>query len=229
VGEPADDACVGILAEEHAVSERSGATAPILSLRGVSKRVGGRWLLRGVDLDVHRGETVALVGENGAGKSTLVRIVAGIDARDGGDIVVDGEVGYCPQEPGLLDLLTADEHLVFFGRGLGLERADALERGHDLLDGLGFPARMREIVAKHLSGGSKQKLNLSLALLGEPDILLLDEPYTGFDSGTYLCFWEHVDRWKREGRACLVVTHFLGERERVDRVHELHADLEVAA
>jgi ABC-2 type transport system ATP-binding protein len=201
----------------------------LLELRGVSKKIAGRWLLRGVELDLHRGETLALVGENGAGKSTLVRIVAGIDSHDEGEIRVGGRIGYCPQEPGLLDLLTADEHLVFFGRGLGLDRAAAREIGHELLDGLGFPARMRGTVARHLSGGSKQKLNLGLALLGEPDVLLLDEPYTGFDSGTYHCFWEHVERWKHEGRACLVVTHFLGERERVDRVHELRASLEVAA
>ena len=201
----------------------------MLALRGVSKKIGGRWLLRDVDLDLHRGETVALVGENGAGKSTLVRIVAGIDGYDEGEIRVDGRIGYCPQEPGLLDLLSADEHLVFFGRGLGLGRAESNRLGHELFDGLGFPTRMRTTVARHLSGGSKQKLNLALALLGDPDVLLLDEPYTGFDSGTYHCFWEHVERWKDEGRACLVVTHFLGERERVDRVHELRAHLEQAA
>ena len=210
-------------------SGETGRSDPVLLLRGVSKKIGGRWLLHGVDLDLHRGETLALVGENGAGKSTLVRIIAGIDGHDGGEIRVDGRIGYCPQEPGLLDLLSADEHLVFFGRGLGLARAESHRVGHELFDSLGFPTRMRTTVARHLSGGSKQKLNLALALLGDPDVLLLDEPYTGFDSGTYHCFWEHVERWKDEGRACLVVTHFLGERERVDRVHELRAHLEQAA
>jgi ABC-type multidrug transport system ATPase subunit len=205
------------------------AAEPLLQLSGVSRRIGGRWLLRGVDLELHRGETLALVGENGAGKSTLVRMVAGIDGHDEGDIVVGGRIGYCPQEPGLLDLLSADEHLIFFGRGLGLGRDDARASGHALLDGLGFASRMRDVVAKHLSGGSRQKLNLALALLGDPDVLLLDEPYTGFDAGTYLCFWEHVERWKGEGKACLVVTHFLGETERVDRIHELRPPLEEAA
>ena len=214
----------------HAAARPVAAPAQTaLRLRGVSKKVGDRWLLRDVDLALDRGETVALVGENGAGKSTLVRIVAGIEALDAGAVELHGRVGYCPQEPGLLDLLTADEHLVFFGRGLGLERGAARARGQELLDALGFPRRMRGTVARHLSGGSKQKLNLALALLGDPDVLLLDEPYTGFDAGTYLCFWEHVERWKREGRACLVVTHFLGERERVDRVHELRPALEDAA
>ena len=201
----------------------------LLTIRGVGKRVGRRWLLRDVDLDLRRGETLALVGENGAGKSTLVRIVAGVDSRDAGTIDVAGRIGYCPQEPGLLDLLTADEHLVFFGRGLGLDAPEARERGRALLGEFGFRGPQLHVVSKHLSGGSRQKLNLALALLGDPDLLLLDEPYTGFDGGTYLCFWQHVERWKDEGRACLVVTHFLGERERVDRVHELLPVLEEAA
>jgi ABC-type multidrug transport system ATPase subunit len=200
-----------------------------LALRGVGKRVGRRWLLRGVDLDLQPGESLALVGENGAGKSTLVRMIAGVDGADEGTVEVRGRIGYCPQEPGLLDLLTADEHLVFFGRGLGFDAAEARERGRVLLGEFGFRGPQLQVVSKHLSGGSRQKLNLALALLGDPDLLLLDEPYTGFDGGTYLCFWQHVERWQEEGRACLVVTHFLGERERVDRVHELVPYLEEAA
>ena len=202
---------------------------PLLSLRGVEKRIGGRWILRGVDLDLCRGETLALVGENGAGKSTLVRMIAGIDRCDGGEIDVRGRIGYCPQEAGLLDLLTPEEHLVFFGRGLGLDAAASRERGRELLAEFGFRGPQLNVGASRLSGGSRQKLNLALALLGDPEILLLDEPYTGFDGGTYLCFWEHVEAWKHEGRACLVVTHFLGERERVDRIHELLPCLEEAA
>jgi ABC-2 type transport system ATP-binding protein len=205
------------------------ASGPLLSLRKVGRRVGGRWLLRDVDLELHQGETLALVGENGAGKSTLVRMIAGIDRCDAGAIDVAGRVGFCPQEPGLLDLLTADEHLVFFGRGLGLDAATSRKLGRELLGEFGFRGPHLRVVSKHLSGGSRQKLNLALALLGDPEILLLDEPYTGFDGGTYLCFWQHVEQWKDEGRACLVVTHFLGERERVDRVHELLPCLEEAA
>ena len=208
---------------------RLHASEPLLSVRGVQKRIGGRWLLRDVDLELQRGETLALVGENGTGKSTLVRMIAGIDRCDGGEIAVRGRIGYCPQEAGLLDLLTAEEHLVFFGRGLSLDAAAARARGRELLAEFGFRGPQLNVVSKHLSGGSRQKLNLALALLGDPEILLLDEPYTGFDGGTYLSFWEHVGAWKHEGRACLVVTHFLGERERVDRVHELLPCLEEEA
>ncbi len=76
-------------------------------------------------------------------------------------------------------------------------------------------------MAKDLSGGTRQKLNVALALLGDPPILLLDEPYQGFDRGSYVNFWDHVERWRQEGRAVLIVTHMLAELERVDRVVEL--------
>ena len=201
----------------------------MLSLSGIGKRFGSRPVLRDVDLSVRRGESLALVGENGAGKSTLLRIIAGLEHQDEGTVTRSGRVGFCPQEPGLLDLLTADEHLVFFGRGLGLDARTARAEGHRLLGEFGFPERMHGVVTRKLSGGSRQKLNLALALLAEPELLLLDEPYTGFDQGTYVCFWEHVRSWTEAGCGVVIVTHFLNEIERVDRVHELTPCLAEAA
>jgi len=119
----------------------------------------------------------------------------------------------------LFELLTASEHVVLFGRALGLDRASALRQGSAILAEFGF--REDGTLAKALSGGSRQKLNLSLALLGNPDILLLDEPYQGFDHGTYVDFWDHVDRWRERGIGVAVVTHMLTELWRVDRVVEL--------
>jgi ABC-2 type transport system ATP-binding protein len=177
-------------------------------------------VLRGESLEVLPGEAVALVGENGAGKTTLLRICAGLIAPDAGRIAVGGRIGYSPQEPGLLDLLTADEHLVYFGRALGLDRDEASERGRRLLADFGF-ADGGGTVSKDLSGGTRQKLNLVLALLGDPAVLLLDEPYQGFDRGTYVNFWDRVDAWRGEGKAVVVVTHMLAELTRVDRTVEL--------
>jgi ABC-type multidrug transport system ATPase subunit len=193
-----------------------------LTVRDVSKRYGRHAVLDHVDLDVDAGEAVALIGENGAGKSTLMKICAGLLAPDAGSVTIDGVLGYCPQDPGLLDLLNAEEHIVLFGRAHGLGRADALARGRALLGELGFPLERTE-QSRQLSGGSRQKLNLALALLGGQDVLLLDEPYQGFDHGTYVSFWHHVDRWREEGKAVLVVTHMLAELHRVDRVVELAA------
>jgi ABC-2 type transport system ATP-binding protein len=189
---------------------------------GVCKSYGRIPILDRVELCVHAGETVALTGENGAGKSTLLRICAGLLRFDAGDVRVAGLLGYCPQSPGLFELLTADEHLVMFGRGIGLARREALVRGHALLDEFDFPVG-RTVVTRDMSGGTRQKLNLALALLGEPGLLLLDEPYQGFDRGTYVNFWDHCDRWRDEGKAVVVVTHMLAELSRVDRVVELPA------
>lgn len=194
----------------------------VLRASGVVKRYGRRTVLDGVDFHVAAGEAVAVVGENGAGKSTLVRICAGALRSDPGRVEVDGRIGYCPQEPGVLDLLKPHEHLVLFGRGLGLGPRDAITRGRHILDRLHF-ASSEQTLARNLSGGNRQKLNLALALLGDPELLLLDEPYQGFDHGTYIDFWGFVDQWRQEGRGVAIVTHMLAELPRVDRVFELAA------
>jgi ABC-type multidrug transport system ATPase subunit len=188
----------------------------------VNKSYGRAHVLRDVDLRVAAGEVVALTGENGAGKSTLLRICAGLLRHDSESVGVTGRTGYCPQAPGLFELLTADEHLVMFGRGIGLSRTESIERGRRLLGEFGFPTG-RPLATRDMSGGTRQKLNLALAVLGDPDLLLLDEPYQGFDHGTYVNFWDHCDLWRQQGKAVVVVTHMLAELGRVDRVVELPA------
>jgi len=170
-----------------------------------------------VDLDVQPGEAVALVGENGAGKTTLLRICAGLIRADAGTVTVDGRIGYCPQQATFLESLRVDEHLILFGRAHGLGRADARRRGQTLLAGLEFSADPGQTI-RELSGGARQKLNLTLALLGDPEVLLLDEPYQGFDRGSYISFWDQITRWCTAGRGVLVVTHLLAELDRVDRI-----------
>ena len=195
-------------------------TEPALAASGIAVRYGRRTVLEGAGLALHRGEVVAVVGENGCGKTTLLRVCAGLLAPDAGTVERAARVGYCPQDPALVDLLTPEEHLVLFGCAAGLNRERALREGGRLLDGLGLRAPRRATV-KELSGGSRQKVNLALALLGDPEVLLLDEPYQGFDHGTYVDFWERVAEWRSEGRAVAVVTHLLAELWRADRVVEL--------
>jgi ABC-type multidrug transport system ATPase subunit len=192
----------------------------MLSARHVHRRFGRKIVLEDAALEVAAGEAVALVGENGAGKTTLLQICAGILRADAGEIAVGGRIGYCPQEPGVFELLTADEHLVLFGRGLGLSRERSLDEGRAILAEFDYPVAERA-VSRDLSGGTRQKLNLALSLLGDPQLLLMDEPYQGFDRGTYVNFWDHVARWRGQGRAVVVVTHMLAELHRVDRVIEL--------
>jgi len=207
-------------ARQATLGPAAAAALPALRATGIHKSYGGRPILDDVSLVVAPGEAVAIIGENGAGKSTLMRICAGLIKPDAGTVSVSGRVGYCPQEPGLFELLSADEHLAMFAPALGLSRAQAILEGRVLLSEFAFPLAQSG-QCRHLSGGSRQKLNLALALLGRPHVLLLDEPYQGFDHGAYVSFWEHVDRWRGAGIAVVVVTHLLADRELVDRVVEL--------
>lgn len=184
-------------------------------------------MLSGANLEVGPGEAAGVVGANGSGKTTLLRICAGLLDPDDGEIHRSDRIGYCPQEPGLVDLLNADEHVVLFGSGLGLSRGQALAAGRPTLESIGFPVGDRTVV-RDLSGGTRQKLNLALALLGDPDLLLLDEPYQGFDLGSYIDFWGYVDSWRMQGKAVVIVTHLLAESKRVDHTVELQIDGEVA-
>ena len=177
-------------------------------------------VLQGASLEVRRGELVGLVGENGSGKSTLMQIIVGLLKRDSGSIERPERLGYCPQVPMLWDKLTVDEHFELFARAYGLEDEAATASVDALLDELQF-AKYRTYRIEELSGGTRQKLNLALSLMHEPQLLLLDEPYSGFDWETYLRFWEMSERRRDAGMAILIVSHLLAERERLDRMYEL--------
>lgn len=186
----------------------------------IVKRLGGRRVLAGVDLAVFSGEVVALVGENGAGKTTLLKICAGLLRPDSGRVWLRGRLGYCPQVRGLFDRLTVHEHLALFARASVAEAASAAVAGQTLLKELGLHGR-GDTLAHALSEGGRQKLSLALACVGDPEVLLLDEPYQGFDYGAYVNFWDHVHRWRKLGKAVVVVTHLLADRALVDQVVEL--------
>jgi ABC-2 type transport system ATP-binding protein len=154
----------------------------LLSAAGIVKAFGRRPVLEDACLGVRAGEAVALVGENGAGKTTLLRICAGLLPMDSGQVQVAGRIGYCPQEPGVFELLTATEHLILFGRAVGLRRQKALAHGRAILESFGFPSEER-LPARDLSGGTKQKLNLALALLGDPQCCCSTSPTRGSTEG----------------------------------------------
>lgn len=209
----------------------------VLEVEGVRKSfASGSWrpgrprklVLHDVNLFVQQGELVGLVGENGSGKSTLLQIIVGLLARDGGDVRVAARVGYCPQQPMLWSKLTVVEHFRLYTLAYGLGDEVARRSTRRLLDELRFGAYADSRV-EVLSGGTRQKLNLALALLHEPQLLVLDEPYSGFDWETYQRFWEMARARRSAGMGILVVSHLLAERERLDRLYVLEGGKAIKA
>lgn len=188
--------------------------------RGIWPRRRRIEILRGATLQVSAGELVGLVGENGSGKSTLMKIVVGLLRRDSGSVERPGRFGYCPQVPLLWAKLTPAEHFALFAGAYHLDDRAARHQRDALVDELQF-GRYLDYRVEELSGGTQQKLNLALALLHRPELLLLDEPYSGFDWETYLRFWEMAERRRADGMGILIVSHLLAERDRLTRIYVL--------
>ncbi|WP_432192730.1 ABC transporter ATP-binding protein [Streptomyces sp. bgisy027] len=195
----------------------TSAPSPVLQANDVHKSYGKHHVLRGADLTVSSGQLVAVVGENGAGKSTLLRILAGTLPVDRGEVSLSGTLGYCPQNPVLNAALTVEQHLRYFAAA---HRLPDLRRGHELVSLLGYE-RYAQTAVEELSGGTRQKLNLTLSLLHDPDVLLLDEPYQGFDWETYLRFWTLVEDLRTRGKAVVIITHLVFEQNRFDLLADL--------
>ena len=190
---------------------------PVLQVRDLHKAYGRHVVLQEVSFAIAPGTLVGIVGENGAGKSTLLRILAGELAPDRGTVELRGALGYCPQTVILNDALTVAQHLAYFRAAY---RLTSLDRAEELLERLTFQ-RYRQAPVGALSGGTKQKLNLTLALMHDPAVLLLDEPYQGFDWDTYLHFWDVAADLRRRGCAVLVISHLFFDRERFDCLYHL--------
>jgi len=184
----------------------------LLSARRVARRFGRRVVLEPIDLDLAEGEVVALGGPNGAGKSTLLAILAGALAPSGGDVAATepGRVGWMPQQPALYSRLTPRENLELFARLAGLADPDAAVDG--ALEAVGLTDEDRRTA--QLSVGNVQRLNLAIGLLGEPDVLLLDEPTASLDVAQRQRLWRLVDDLRAKGGAVLFATHNLEEARR---------------
>jgi len=186
----------------------------------IAKSFGRRQVLRDVSFRARPGELVGIQGENGCGKSTLLKILVGLLAPSAGRVARSGRVGYCPQEPQLFEALTVRENFTLFAAAYGLNDVRAGAERSFLLEELRF-TKYLDFRAADLSGGTKQKLNLSIAILDSPDIVVLDEPYNGFDRDTYSCFWNWAARQRAAGRCIIIVSHMLHDREKFDHLYEL--------
>ncbi len=198
-------------------------TAVPLAVNDVAKSYRRRSVLRGVSFDARAGEILGLVGENGAGKTTLLRIIVGLLRPDSGRVCLTGRLGYCDQEPQIFPDLTVAEHFTYFARAYGIASdTNWLALRDELLARFRYAQDVNERISE-LSGGTRQKLHLSLALLQRPDVLILDEPYLAFDWETYLSFWTYAEALRDAGTAIVIVSHIAHDRDRFTRILELHA------
>jgi ABC-2 type transport system ATP-binding protein len=189
-------------------------TAPLVRAIQVARRYGEVEALAPTDLALVAGETVALIGPNGAGKSTLLAILAGALEPTQGAVEAHARVGWVPQRPAHYARLSARENLELFAR---LERVrEPAEIVRQLLERFSLPAGPQP--AGELSVGNRQRLNVALSLLGEPRVLLLDEPTAALDPVQRRLVWDVVGALRREGGAVCFATQNVEEVEHADRV-----------
>jgi ABC-2 type transport system ATP-binding protein len=201
------------------------AATSAIRVAGLAKRYGGNEALKGIDFEIGAGEVFGLLGPNGAGKTTTIEILEGYRERDAGTVEVLGEdpqhadsewrgrLGVVLQSSSLYPTLTVRESLRVFG-GYYPNPRDVNEVVE--LVGLADKANAR---CRTLSGGQKRRLDLGLALIGNPELVFLDEPTTGFDPGARRAAWETIRNLRSLGTTILLTTHYLDEAEQLsDRV-----------
>jgi len=186
----------------------------LVRARGVARRYGSIEALAPTDLELAAGETVALVGPNGAGKSTLLALLAGALEASAGTVETSARIGWVPQRPAHYGRLSARENLELFARLEGVP--DPTASAEDLLARFSLPGDRRP--SAELSVGNRQRLNVALSLLGEPRVLLLDEPTAALDPGQRRRVWEVVNALRSDGGSVCFATQNLEEVEHADRV-----------
>jgi heme ABC exporter ATP-binding subunit CcmA len=186
------------------------ANLPMLAVAadGVWKYFGDYPALRGAGLEVSRGSCVALIGRNGAGKTTLLRILAGLSKPSKGTIAIDGRIGYLGHGIGVYDDLSAVENLMLFGRLAGLPNPK--ESALAALEHVGL-TRVKDGLAREFSRGMRQRLAIARAFLHNPDLLLLDEPFTSLDDRAIAVLQQLLTDARRRGSTIVMSTHQIRE------------------
>ena len=203
----------------------SSSPEPIVRVRGLRKSYGGVEAVRGVDLDVAQGEVFALLGPNGAGKTTTVEILEGYRTRSGGEVSVLGHdpergesalkarIGIVPQSSSGVRYLTARETVDMYSGYYPHPRST-----DETLESVGLSAQA-DTRARKLSGGQRRRLDLAIALGGDPELLFLDEPTTGFDPSARREAWSMLRHEAASGRTVLLTTHYMDEADALaDRI-----------
>ncbi len=208
--------------------------------QGLRKSFGAFEAVKGIDVDVRRGESFGFLGPNGAGKSSTMRMVAAVSPVSGGTLRILGldpdtdgpeirsRIGVCPQEDTLDTELTVRDNLFVYGRYFGLGRKVVRERVDELLEFVQLTEKADAMV-EDLSGGMKRRLTIARSLINRPEILLLDEPTTGLDPQARHVVWDRLFRLKQQGVTIVLTTHYMDEAEQLsDRLVVMDKGLIVA-
>jgi len=190
----------------------------LVIVEDLRKSFSGSPVINGISFTLRRGECLGIVGPNGAGKSTLLRIIAGIIERDSGRVEVRGRIGYTPQENMLLPWFSLRENILLAAKLSGMDDGESRSRLESLASLLGIEEHLGKRI-REVSGGTARKAALARSLITSPDVLLLDEPYTGLDVSSIRSLHGALKRLREERRmGMLIVSHQLGElREISDR------------
>jgi ABC-2 type transport system ATP-binding protein len=204
---------------------KGSIVSAMLKVRGLRKCFGERVAVDDVSFSIDAGEIYGLLGPNGAGKTTSISMIAGILARDAGEVTIDGIdidagpparalIGIVPQAIALYTDLTARENLNFWGRMYDLSGDRLRLAAENALDAVGLTPRADDI-ANTFSGGMQRRLNLACGILHQPKLLVLDEPTVGVDPQSRSAIFDLVERLRDEGTAILYTTHYMEEAERL--------------
>ena len=220
--------------------ESSPASEPLIVARNLVKRFGEFEAVKGIDVEVRRGEAFGFLGPNGAGKSSTMRMIAAVSPVSGGTLRLFGldpathgrevraRIGVVPQLDTLDTELSVQENLWIYGRFFDLSRTEAKRRTTELLEFAQLSDRANSIVDQ-LSGGMKRRLSIARSLINEPELLLLDEPTTGLDPQARHVLWDRLYRLKQQGVTLVLTTHYMDEAEQLcDRLVVMDQGLIVA-
>ena len=212
----------------------------MIEIKDVTKSYGRHKVLQNVSFEIMEGELFGLLGPNGAGKSTLIDILTGIQSMDSGEIFINGksiktdkveirkQLGLVPQDIALLEELNAVDNLEYFGGLYGLAGAELKSQIEKLLEVAGLTDKKKEKV-KNYSGGMKRRLNIAVAMLHNPSILILDEPTVGVDAQSRQHIFDYIQSLAEQGTTILYTSHYMEEIETLcKRVFTLDLGEEVA-
>ena len=204
----------------------SGGAEVLIHARNLTKSHGSVQAVRGIDVDVLRGESFGFRGPNGAGKSSTMKMIASTSPPTSGTLRILGHdpvsygsairsrLGVCPQEDSLDTEITVEENLTVYARYFGMSRRAAATRSAELLDFVHLSDKRRAKV-EALSGGMKRRLTIARSLINDPDILLLDEPTTGLDPQARHVLWDRLYRLRQSGVTLVLTTHYMDEAEQL--------------